>query len=82
VLKNNNTSETTVLNNPPKKKKCSSGKWSKVMLFRTNKIVKKHRITNGILRCEISEIMMESTCPAVRNKKKKRMGSAIVIITI
>ena len=53
-----------------------------LMLFRTNKIVKKHKMTNGILRCEISEIIMESTCPETRNRKKNKMGSTIVIITI
>ena len=82
VLKNNNNKAITVLNNPPKKKKCSSGKWSKVMLFRVNKIVKKHKISNGIFRWSISSTMIEFTFPAVRNTKKKRMGSSILIITI
>lgn len=82
ILKNNSIKANTVLNNPPKKKKWNSWKWSKVILFLTNNIVKKHWITNGILRWDISEIIMESTFPAVRNTKKKRIGSSIVIITI
>ena len=82
VLKNNKINAIIVLSNPAKKKKYSSGKRSMVMLFRINKRVKKHKITNGILRCDISEIIIESTFPAIRSAKKKRMGSSIVIITI
>lgn len=69
ILKNNSIKANNVLNNPPKKKKWNSGKWSNVMLFRTNKIAKKHWITNGILRCDRSENRIESTNPAVRNTK-------------
>ena len=52
------------------------------MLFRINSIVRKHRMIKGVLRCEISEIIIESTCPAARKAKKRRIGITIVMAAI
>ena len=53
-----------------------------VMFFRINKMVKKHRMINGVLRCEMSGIIIESIFPILRNKKKSSTGTTIVIIAI
>ena len=82
ILKNNNIKATTVQTNPAKKKKYNSGKCSIVMLFWIKIVVKKHKINNGILRCDSFPIIIESTFPAIRSIKNEIIGSTMVIITI
>jgi hypothetical protein len=51
------------------------------MLFRTNRIIRKHCIKSGILRSDTSGAIMEEILPVARNSRKKRSGINMVIMS-
>ncbi len=69
IVAKSNKRAITVLNKPAKKKKCNSGYCARVMFCRNRKIIKKHWIINGILRCDTSAIIIEATFPVARNSR-------------